>query len=240
MLNIAICDDEKEFLDFEEEKIKQCCERNSLECNIRKFNSPLNLVEIMKRNTQPFDIVFFDINMDELNGVDAVETVREHNKSCIIIFLTSLPEYSIKTIRLEPHRYMIKKEFSKELDEAILTAQSKVLMAEKCFSMKGRDGVIQVPLSSIIYFECTGRTITAVMFNGKCEFYSTLSKLEEELREDGFVVCYKGYLVNSKYITRISSDLKNIELRNGSEIPISRSYIVNVKDFILGKYGVDF
>ena len=86
-------------------------------------------------------------------------------------------------------------------------------------------------MDDIYYMEANGNYINIYTENGNEKYRETMTKIEEKLKGKKFVRCHKGYLVNTKYISRMNSN--GIALTDGRIIPIGRSYEREVKQIIL-------
>lgn len=86
-MQIAVCDDEKVYLDCLSKKIKACFKEFEIEISLDKY---LNAVSFLERHNQnPYDIVFLDILMPEMNGLDVANRIRNLSEKTIIIFITT-------------------------------------------------------------------------------------------------------------------------------------------------------
>ena len=117
MLKIAICDDESTFLDNIEMFVKKYEKERGTQIFLKKYLSGLDLEDSLNLK---FDIVFLDINMPGINGMELAKGIRKKDEHTIIMFLTSLKEYVFEGYQVEASGYLTKpisyKRFSSELD----------------------------------------------------------------------------------------------------------------------------
>lgn len=107
--------------------------------------------------------------------------------------------------------------------------RSEDVRQKDCFLIDTRQGRSWIPYGSISYFEARERKIFLCMNTKEIPFYDTLENLEQNLPND-FLRCHKGFIVNRWHIDRIVFSHNAIMLRDGAQIPISRSYKSAFKD----------
>lgn len=106
MLKIGICDDSKIFLICAEKLIRKWSDERRIPVKIYTFNNGDKLVAA---NTEErLDIIFLDIIMPLLNGMDAARELRQRDKSVKIIFLTSSPEFALESYEVKAQGYVLK------------------------------------------------------------------------------------------------------------------------------------
>jgi len=105
-LNIAVCDDYKEYGEIVTEIIKTVALNNNIDCNICTYSSGANLVQAFKENE--FDIIFLDMEMPELNGIQTGLLIREISKDPVIFYLTSHKEYAYESYKVKARNYLLK------------------------------------------------------------------------------------------------------------------------------------
>lgn len=81
-LNIAICDDNKLVLENEKALIEETLKEMGIPYKMDKYQNPENLI----KNAWQYDLVFLDVEMDEVNGIVAAESIHNINKECLLLF----------------------------------------------------------------------------------------------------------------------------------------------------------
>ena len=84
-LNIAICDDNKLVLENEKTLIEETLKEMGMPYKMDKYQNPENLI----KNAWQYDVVFLDVEMDEVNGIVAAESIHNINKECLLFFVTN-------------------------------------------------------------------------------------------------------------------------------------------------------
>jgi len=230
LLKIAICDDEVEVLHTFSSRIKAAFSALELNVSVEAFSSVSFLVKQMENIS--FDVLFLDIEMPEMDGVDFGVSLRALGSEACIIFISNREERVYDTFKVDPVRFIRKSRFHEEIDEA---AKAILFWWEKRknrFLVIPSQGQINTFLiDDIIYVECFNKVQSIVTRTQSKTIRATLRELEDKLLDHGFICPHKGYLVNYKFIDSIESI--GIILRNGKMIPVSKYKIAETKKAFL-------
>ena len=224
MVRAAICDDEKEMLDVLHKNILIECKQHNIEIIIENFLSGEELLKSQKEN--PFDVVFLDIDMPEINGFEIAEKINT-----LIVFVTSHDELVYSSLKFRPFRFIRKSHLKSELPETLSAVNAEISKqnAGRKFSFRTKTGEVFLDVGDIEFIEIYGHWLRVSVAGGDAlECYGSLSTLEEQLSELDFVRVHKSYLVNLKYIYSIEKTV--IILDNKTAIPLSRYKAADVKD----------
>ena len=104
--SIAVCDDSVEYCDIIKEMIQNVALNNNIECNINTYNLGTSLIQSLKENE--YDIIFLDMEMPNLNGIETGLRIREISKSPVIFYLTSHKEYAYESYLVKARNYLLK------------------------------------------------------------------------------------------------------------------------------------
>ena len=219
MLRFAICDDEKEMRTNLAGQIRAILE--SLDIKVELF-SYADSVALLEAHTKLyFDAVFLDIEMEGLSGLEAAEKLREQNDNVRIIFVTDHDDMVFQSLQYTPLRFVRKSKVSEELNEAVISVLTDVSRVQERYCLETKEGIRQITIQDILYFEVLGHLTTCHMKNGCIELRETLKKIEEDLKVHGFVRTHNSYLVNCRYIEAVEK--KEVLLtEDGLRIPLSR------------------
>ena len=153
MLTIAICDDEKNICDYIENRTTEILAKNDLEAEISIFKDGSELLEKCKSNEKSFDIIFLDIKMKNLNGVECAKILREIGVESLIVFITSSAEYVFSGYEVKAFRYILKTDlvnaFSRVFGECLLELKK---VNTSFFTVKASSSVKTIPLSDIFEY----------------------------------------------------------------------------------------
>ncbi len=226
MVNIAICDDEKYFLDYIEYKIIEILKNEEENLRVHKYASGVELLESYEQKTNEFNIIFLDINMPNMDGMEIAEIIREKDKDIILIFLTSMEDKVYQTFRYNTFRFIRKLHIDIELIEALKSAMNSLMDVKHIFQTTV--GEIGLCIRDILYFEFADRVVFISTFNGK---YKTnirrFKDIEDIFLSKEFVAIHRGCIVNQNYIKSIGN--LHISLDTEEMLPVSRYRVEEVK-----------
>ena len=224
-LLIAICDDNK----IQVESTKQFIENTSIDHDIKYFtaNSGEELLE-MKRFIEDFDIIFLDIEMDGLNGIETARKIRKTNNRAIIVFITGFKDYALEAYELNTFNYLLKPISQEKISELMICIIRRIdeirayQDTERLFIIKTKNKVTQIPYNEIYYFEKILRRIKVISLEGEMTFTGTISDLLKDIDNNYFIRCHQGFILNRHKISKYKND--SIHLRDIDKIiPVSRS-----------------
>lgn len=215
-MKIAVCDDER----LLREQIREWIRRYRPDCRIEMFATGQELLD----RKEQFDIIFLDIQMDGINGIETARKLRESarfSQETVLIFVTGAKEYVFEAFDVSAFHYLLKPieetKFAEILERALREAERG--RQKSPLLVKAGDRKIAVDKSQILYVESIRRKAAIHTVKKTLEVYADMGELEEQLGED-FYRCHRGYLVNLAYIEEYGSD--SITLTNGECIYLSR------------------
>lgn len=214
-MTIAICDDEKPIC----EQVEKLVKKQMPDCNTELFASG----EALLKETNVFDIIFLDIQMDDINGIQAARMLRNKKEEALLIFITGLKEYVFEAFDVSAFHYLLKpieeKKFAEVFAKAVSEAEKKRGLTEEPFFMKSNGKTIILNRNHILYVESQNRMVNFHTTNECLELYSDMRDLEQQLGRN-FYRCHRGYIVNMGHIAEYEKD--RISLTNGETIVLSR------------------
>lgn len=229
MLTIVVCDDQPLFVREYCDLLRNVLEKHSIEASLLYFYSAEELLAYMEKSGNMTDIIFLDIHLREINGMEAAKLLRENGCDAQLIFLTSSEEYVYDAFQVEPMRYLVKaKTDSDQVEETLLKAIEKARQRDQqCFLVETASYCEKIPLHEIAYFSVKGRLLTVHLRARNVEFYGRMDQVERQLAEKGFLRIHRSYLVNGSYIKRV--DREGAVLSDGCVLPISNANYTKVK-----------
>lgn len=211
-MNIAICDDAAD----ERHRLLQCLESfsvsNSLDYKCDQYSSALDLL----KNGKLYDLIFMDIFMDRLNGMQAAKLLRKARYSGDFVFTTTSADYAVESYEVEALGYLCKPFSQSSFAQVMDRVCRKHSQSLKCITLRVEWGEVEVFVKDIVFVE-TGGNHTVIVHTLQRDIKSKIliSKLETELVENGdFLRSHRGYLVNLRHVVRADSDC--IEMSDGS------------------------
>lgn len=223
-MKIALCDDSRIDIEIITEFLKIYFSDKMLNCLTEAYDSGDELLKAVKEGTL-FDVVFLDIYMEPILGIDVARELRKNKYEGAIIFLTATDEYAVDSYDvmalgylLKPHSY---DKFCKVMDRFLETYK------EDTYQIKRRGGVISVPLSEIMYIESSNSK--CILHRKDTEVYTIYKKLDEieaELNDPSFLRCHQSYIVNMSYV---ESAEDQFVLTNGDIVYIRHRDIKSIR-----------
>lgn len=218
MLQLAVCDDERVFRSDLRKILGTELELCGIDYHISEFTSGEELIAGLEK--ADCQILFLDIEMKGIDGVETARRLRETKRQMEIIFVTSYADFVFQGYEVRALNYILKPYEPEKIAAVLHTALEALdIEAEKYYVIDQRGGSIRVPLSSVKYFSSERRTVHAVTTEQEYTFYEKLSDLETEL-PDTFVRIHNRYLVHLKYLEAVR---QNTAVVDGEELPVSRS-----------------
>ena len=231
MLRIAICDDEPEQIEILKNHIIRVLFRLNMDAPITAFGSGEALLAYCKAG-QGFEMIFLDISMANINGIDTAKLIHERDRKALVVFVTGSADYLQKGYEARAFRYLIKPATEAMIEDVLKQALRELqLIGHDFITIKEKGEEIRVDLSDIVYFEAQNHKLYLVCTSASHNYYGRIGELEKLLAGKGFVRCQKGFLVNAIRIRRIGST--EILLDNGMRIPVSSNYLRKTKDTFL-------
>lgn len=239
MINCIIVEDElpareelKYFLN-EEKEIKL----------IEEFESPLDTLNFLEKNK--IDVVFLDINMPDMNGINLGKIISKIYPEVKIIFITAYKDYAVDAFEVKAFDYLLKpysEERIRNLLKSLVSTKSVDNILNRNTSLKkitiNMDEKIYVlSLTDVDYIEANEKE--TLIFANKKRYISKIkiSKWEEMLEGYNFYRCHRSYIVNLDKIVEIEQWFNSswiIKLKNySSTIPVSRNNIKELKELFL-------
>ncbi len=216
---IAVCDDNTVFWEIIKDKLLKFKFFENSEFVF--FKTGKELIEAFDASS-PFDFVFCDVDMPEMNGLEAGEKLKELSPKTVIVFVSSYPQYAVDAFDCNAVGYLLKgcdeARFTRTAERAIETY--KRLNAQ--IALLTGKGIISVSPKRIVYIEYARKYCDYHMDDG--EVYSVRGSLKDalsELTHFGFRQIYQCFVINMDKIQKIQRS--SVLLTNGIELPIKRN-----------------
>ncbi len=197
MIRVAILEDEKEQAELLESYLYRYGKENSLEFDVTVEYNALNFLDRYNFN---YDIVFTDIKMPYIDGMEVAENIRERDGNVIIIFVTNLVNYAVRGYKVNALDFILKPIRYYSLSLTLLRAVERVQKRRKCITVRCDETVRRIDVSDIKYVEIIGHKLVYHTLRGDFSKYGTLTEAEKELKDFNFYKCNNCYLVNFAFV----------------------------------------
>jgi len=234
MLNILVCDDEPAFAASLSQKISAL---PTFSARIMRINCITQPNEMLEENLAFYDLLFLDIDMGEINGIDLARKLRQRRPDAVLIFVTNFIEYAPDGYEVNAFRYLAKSELANRLPRYFSDALSLCRERQTSVDILCAGEVTSISVQSIVYISSTNHEQFLHVNNMGINMFSTrmkMSELEALLSPHGFLRIHRSYLVNMTYLRRLQSTKADLII--DMSLPVSaRSYRENQRKFMIWK-----
>ncbi len=219
-MRIAICDDNNDYINTIENYIERL---KTPATEWDPYESGENLVFAYTDNNERYDVIFLDMEMKELNGIETANKIRNIDEHVIIVFITSYTEYMKDSFKCSPFRFLVKPVDFNEFQEVFYDICKKLKKQRKIFTFTENKTRVRLFCDDIIYCESQDHWISIYTREHTYKICKTLTDLHELLDKEIICRVHKSFLINFQYVKSIKEN--NIQLYHCDRlIPISRSY----------------
>ena len=238
MIKIAICDDNKSEFNYIAKQIEDYKTMSYVNVKYTYFSNGTELLTQIKSGVF-YDLIFLDIIMPDINGIDTAMKIHRYSRITKIIFLTVSSEFAVDSYNVNALDYILKPITAERFAIAIRKfEESRRQFEYETIMIQKKSGVIQIPLYTLCYVEVFDHSIIYHLSDSSIEkCRQSLSEVEDRLKRNSkFFKTHRSYIVNMDYIKRI--DIKGITMTNGDVVLLSKSNYKSLTDLFL-KYKLE-
>lgn len=210
MLELAICDDDIETLEYIRDLVNTYLNnRPELDGSVRCFQSAYDLVDCIK-NRGGFDAYLLDILMPYMNGIDLGMAIREIGDQAPIIYLTSSKDYAVDSYRVSTFYYILKPATAEKINEVLDKLFEKLAAnPEKPLLVRTSDGIVPVFPSKLLYVHVRSHILYYHMAGGHVvESITTRESFDDViaplLEDSRFVKISYNHAINMSYVKALT------------------------------------
>lgn len=220
-MKIAICDDEMHFMDALCPLLEQWAKECGIKLTLYRFTNGDDL--IAAHQSECMDLIFLDIIMPLLSGLDVAREFRNANQDVPIVFLTSSREFAVDSYEVKAFNYLIKPVDQAKLFLTLDDFLKTFHLPKTFFPAKTADGFCRIVIADVDYLEAQNKQVLVHLTNGRTIAIRELfSKCVEVFSpENGFCCCHRSYIVNLSNVVRFSKT--EVITSHNAVIPISRN-----------------
>lgn len=232
MLKIAICDDVAEIVRHIESMLKIVEKKHSFNLQTYGFFSGAALLKDISEGNS-FDLIFLDIEMDNINGVEVGLEIRNKLKddNSQIAYISGKTDRAMKLFQVRPIDFLVKPLNIDKIEEVVLITSRLVNDASKYFRYKKSQEYHKIRVKDILYFEGENRKVNIVTKDHTDSFYGSMNDVYKESKSLDFLHIHKSYIVNKAYIKSYKYD--EVIMTNDSSLPISQSRRKSIRGELL-------
>ncbi|AEV98798.1 hypothetical protein A4D02_09635 [Niastella koreensis] len=225
MITCIAIDDEPKAL----EVIERYCQKIESVSLRATFREPLKAIAFLNR--EKIDLIFLDINMPEINGMQLLQTLSPRP---LIIFTTAYSQYAVESYELNAVDYLLKpatfERFLMAINKAgaaLATKNTPVTNDDAAVFIKSGPQTYRVKIGEILYLEKNGNYITVHLKDGNILIRENMSDIFDLLPAPDFIRVHKSYVVGIRHISMIEVHQLIV---NGEKIPVGSTYRESLRD----------
>ncbi len=222
-MNIAICDDDKNFRDELEKRLRAYFNEKSISLSFLQFSCGEALLE----SDLLFDLAFLDVEMGDINGIETGKELKKRNPHNIIFIITSYEGYLDEAFKINAFRFLSKpldiNRFHKALDDVAELMKNDIIVfydTESSINLK-------IYTRDILYIEIEKKKTKIVTVNGTYHSNEKMSFWKDKLNSISFVSPHSSYIVNLDYAVNHTRTILVLAKKN-SEGKITEKYEISV------------
>ncbi len=172
-------------------------------------------------------IIFLDINMEGMDGLETAGQIKAEYPQVHIVLVTAYINYALDGYKVKASRFLLKDDLEQTLPECMDDILQEISREERMVEFDFVEGNVRLRTDDIIYIETSRHKNVFYTRSQSFSIYRKMDELEENLKGMGFVRTHQSFLINMKYIGRISSYV--MTLTTGKEISVPKSRYSDVK-----------
>ena len=229
MYQAAICENETDVMRHIRDALAEGFDKRNMQIAFDLFTDGDSFIKTYE-NHHHYDIIFMDIEMPGTDGIAVCRQVRSITPQALIVFISNKEELVFQSIEVQPFRFIRKSEFHTLLPSLVESLQSELLKTNpriiRITEPYSYD-VLSFDANLIVYVEAQRKECLICTESDRTLVRSPFHLLEEKLMHYGFIKIHRSYIVNSRYISRITRNA--VLLTTNEELPLSRSLAEKVK-----------
>ncbi|MFZ3591144.1 LytR/AlgR family response regulator transcription factor [Bacillus sp. DJP31] len=197
---------------------------------------------VMKTLQLQPDVLFLDIEMPKMNGIEVAKAIKECKHVPLIVFATAYPDFAVEAFRQEAIDYLLKPFDDNQLRDTITRIKRKLLphdnnqintLHPNKLAVEGDDEILYLHPANILYIYRDERYTKIVTKDNTYDTKTPLKDLETRLKDFSFFRIHKGYLVNLDYVVRLTpwfNGAYQLEIKDIKELlSVSRNYVKGLR-----------
>ena len=218
-MNIAIIEDSGQELSLLERCLQSYLSSRQVYRVIDTYTSGEAFLENWP--SKSYDLVFLDILMEGISGIEVARKIRETDSECLLIFISSSKEYALQGFEVRAFDYLLKPLSEERFQKTMDLCQNELAKHIRYIEVKESRTLVKIPLNEIIYTDYYNHYIqihTAARLIRSYQQFDVFSPLL--LCYPQFLCCYRNCIVNMDHVDPV--DKHDFVMENGERVPITR------------------
>lgn len=225
MLKIGICDDDYAQVDQIHNWINEELFQRT-EISVVRFTCGEEVVAAIEKEEFDVHLLFMDIHMKKLDGMETAAYIRQQQIDADVIFLTVSKQHVYNGYIHKAYAYLLKPIEEATLKKVLNQYVDEWEQSSGFLEVSTFGGMRKIWLNRVLYFSSDIRVIDAHFINETIRFYGKLDDVEKQIASDKFIRCHKSFLVNQTKIDAMTREMVTV---HGEKLPISRSCYEQMK-----------
>lgn len=207
-------------------------------CLVSEAQSGIEALDLLYRSE--FDIVFLDVRMPGLSGLEAAASIAKNGGNPPVVFVTAHENYAVRAFEVAAFDYLLKpvteERLSATLQRLGFNAGTASLSkgAKERIAVKAGERTLLVAVEDIRFVQARGHVVTVALFEQVCRMRHTLRESFDALETHGFMRTHRAYLANPAHVLEVvpfvaGAYALRMNDRARSEIPVSRNFAPAVR-----------
>ena len=218
-MNIAIIEDSGQELSLLERCLQSYLSSRQVYRVIDTYTSGEAFLENWP--SKSYDLVFLDILMEGISGIEVARKIRETDSECLLIFISSSKEYALQGFEVRAFDYLLKPLSEERFQKTMDLCQNELAKHIRYIEVKESRTLVKIPLNEIIYTDYYNHYIqihTAARLIRSYQQFDVFSPLL--LCYPQFLCCYRNCIVNMDHVDSV--DKHDFVMENGERVLITR------------------
>lgn len=180
---------------------------------------------------RPYDVVFLDVRMPTMSGLDALPLIRRRQEDADVVFVTAYDEHALRAFDLAATDYLLKPVSEARLERTLrrlASARGRAPRPAARLPVESASATLLVRYADIRFLHARGHVTFARTFDAEHRTRFTLSELERRLAPHGFVRVHRGFLVNLEHVISMEpffggTHVLRVDDNARTEVPVSRA-----------------
>lgn len=221
VLRIGICDDLADARLVLRSALERVLETRKVQGQFFEFSSGETLLRWYDRHAGELDVVFLDIELHELDGMETARRLRAADAGLQLVFVTGYADHVFDGYSVGALGYLMKPPKQEQLAAVLDRAQAALVRElDRAYVCRSGDTHYRIPIANILYFASDRRQVRCVTEGRTYTFYGKLDAVAQEVGA-AFVRIHQRYLVRAGAVDRLEGG--EVVLRTGERLPVSRS-----------------
>lgn len=230
---ICLVDDDSTQLDYLKILIGKWANMHHLQVEINFYHSAEEML-FEHDQSYPYDLIILDIQMGRINGIELAKRIRKIDSEVTLAFVSGMADYVFDGYEVEAIRYILKPVGQDKIDELLNYVNTQMTKKNSYLIISVAGEKKRINYDDIIYFESMGHYITLHLEDAEYDYKYNMSDLCSDLNNTEFVQTHRSYIVNMKYVEKITR--RECQLIHNINIPLSRSSYKAVNEKFINYY----